>query len=371
MAQETKTRILEPYGEVNLQMLEEFCQAKGISGHEAGASRVMKKWLEGYVDSIDYDMLGSIYGCKKGSGSGPKVAFFGHLDEVGFYVKKIEDSGLIRVINAGGFWPHVLLAQEVMVTTREGKEYYGMIGAPAPHGMPPEVAKTVKTIDDLFVDIGVCDKQEAEDLGIRVGDMITLVSDFRVMANPNYLMAKAWDDRVGAAVATDVVRHLKGVSHQADVYAVGSVQEEVGLRGARTAAFAVQPDVGIALDVTLASDIPDSKFGVPLASGVTLSVMDGSVIANRELVYCMEDICRDLGVEFVYDIFPRGGTDSGEIHRTGAGIVNMTLSIPARSIHAQRGILHRKDYADTVRVLTEFCKRVDWDMVEKFKVSNR
>ena len=370
-----KERILEPYGDIDLQMLEDFCQAKGISGYEAGASRVMKRYLEGHVDTIEYDNLGSIYGCQKGNHpddeKAPKVAFFGHLDEVGFYVKKIEDTGFIRVVNAGGLWPHVLLAQEVMITTREGKEIYGMISAPAPHGMPPEVMKTVKQLDELFIDIGVCDKEEVEALGVRIGDPITLVSEFRVMANPNFLMAKAWDDRVGALIATDVVRRLKKEDHYADVYAVGSVQEEVGLRGAKTSAYAVQPDIGIALDVTLASDVPDSKFGAPLASGVTLSIMDGSVIGNRELYYYMEDICKELGIDFVYDIFMRGGTDSGEIHKTCSGIVNMTISIPARSIHSHRGVIHRKDYADTVTLLVEFVKRVDWALVEKFKASNR
>ncbi|NLW69811.1 MAG: M42 family metallopeptidase [Eubacteriaceae bacterium] len=365
-----KERILEPYGDVDLQMMEDFCQAKGVSGQEKEASRVMKRYLEGYVDTIEYDNLGSIIGCKKGEGEGPKVAFFGHLDEVGFYVIKIEEEGYIRLSKAGGMWGHVLLAQEVMITTREGKEIIGMISAPAPHGMPEEVAKRVKDLDELFVDIGVCDKQEAEALGIRKGDMVTPVAAFRVMSNPNYLMAKAWDDRIGGIIATDIVRHLKGEKLKADVYAVGSVQEEVGLRGAKTAAYAVSPDIGIALDVTLANDVPDSKFGEPLGSGVTLTIMDGSAIANRELVYYMEDLCKELGITYIHDIFLRGGTDSGEIHTTKNGIVNMTISIPARSIHSHRGIIHRKDYADTVKLLTEFARRVDWDLVYKFRASN-
>lgn len=365
-----KERILEPYGDIDLQMLEDFCQAKGISGHEKDATRVMKRYLEGYVDTIEYDAIGSIIGCKKGAEDGPKVAFFGHMDEVGFYVKKIEDSGYLRLSPAGGIWTHCLLTQEVMVTTREGKEIIGMIGAPAPHGMPAEVRNKVKDLEECFMDIGVCDKEEAEALGIRIGDMVTPVSQFRVLNNPNYLMAKAWDDRVGGLVATDIVRHLKGEKLFASVYAVGTVQEEVGCRGARTSAYAVSPDIGIAIDVTLASDVPDSKFGVPLASGVTLSVMDGSVIGNRELIYYLEDLCKEMGITFVHDIFLRGGTDSSEIHKTKSGIVNMTISIPARSIHSHRGIIHRKDYADTVKVLTEFCRRVDWDLVKKFKESN-
>ena len=367
-----KERLVEPYGDLNIELLKDFTDAKGVSGNEKEASRVMKKYLEGYVDKIGYDNLGSIYGVKKAlEDNAPKVAFYGHLDEVGFYVKSIEDSGLLRVVNAGGLWPHVLLSQEVCVTTRDGQELFGMIGALAPHGMPPEVAKTVKELDELYIDIGVLDKQEALDKGVRIGDMVTLVSEFKILANPNYLMAKAWDDRIGAAIATEVVRRLKDEKLKADVYAVGTVQEELGLRGAKTAAWATEPDIGIALDVTLASDVPGAKYGVPLGSGTTLGIMDGSVVANRELVYFMEDICKELGIDYTFDLFLKGGTDSGEIHKTKSGIVNMTLSIPARSIHSQRGIIHRKDVEDTINLLVNFAKRVDWDLVKKLQMSNR
>ena len=372
---EEKKRILEPYGDIDLQMLKDITLSKGISGHDAGCSRVVKKYLEGHVDEIGYDNLGSIFGVQKGNGKGsqpaPKVAIFGHMDEIGFYVREIEDCGYLRVVPAGGHWTHVLLDQEVLVTTREGKEIYGVLGFVPAHGLAPEVAKTVKDLDELYIDIGVCDKQEAEDAGIRIGDMVSLKTDFVEMENPNYLCSKAWDDRVGVAIAVDVVRRLTSAEHYADVYAVGSTQEEVGLRGAKTAAYTVCPDIGIAIDSTYARDVPGAKYGTNLGSGVTLSVMDGSVIGNRELIYYMEDICKECGIDFVYDLFLRGGTDSGEIHKTGSGIVNMTLSIPSRYIHAHRAIIHRKDYADTVSLLVEFCKRVDWDLVNKFRASNR
>jgi len=367
-----KKRILEPYGDVDIQMLKDITLAKGISGYEAGCSRVMKSYMDGHVDAIDYDNLGSIYGVQKGcEENAPKVAIFGHMDEIGFYVKEIEDSGYIRVQPAGGFWSHVLLDQEVVLTTRSGKEIYGILGFVPAWGLAPEVAKTVKDMDEMYIDIGVCDKEEAEELGIAIGDMITLKTDFVEMVNPNYLCSKAWDDRVGVCVATDVIRRLKKEDHKADIYAVGSTQEEVGLRGAKTSAYAVSPDIGIAIDCTYAKDVPGAKYGTNLGSGVSLSFMDGSVISNRELFYYMQDLCKELGIDFVVDIFPRGGTDSGEIHVTKSGIVNMTISIPSRYIHAHRALIHRKDYADTVKLLTEFCKRVDWDLVKKFQASNR
>ncbi len=360
----------EAYGEVDLEMLKEFSEVNGICGHEKYASRVMAKYLDGYADSITHDNLGSIIACKNGSGDGPKVAFFGHLDEVGFLVKKINKDGFISVINVGGMWPHLLLAQEVTITTREGKEYIGVITSPPPHGMSAEERAKVKEVEDLSVDLGVNNDEEVRALGIRVGDTITPLASFRVMNNPNYLMGKAWDDRIGAAIATDVMRNLKSSEHKADVYAVGTVQEEVGLRGATTAGYAVKPDIAIALDVTLANDVPGGKYGAPLGSGVTLSLMDGSVIANRELVYIMEEICEELKLDYIHDIFLKGGTDSGAIHKLYSGILAMTISIPARAIHSHRAVIHRKDYADTVTLLTEFCKRLDWDMVERIRKSN-
>ena len=139
-------------------------RANGICGHEKGASRVMAEYLKDAADTIDYDNLGSIIGCKKGKDGGPSVAIFGHLDEVGFLVKKIEDSGFIRLINVGGMWPHLLLAQEVTITTRDGREYVGVISSPPPHGMPAEERAKVKELEDLFIDLGVNDADEVRAL---------------------------------------------------------------------------------------------------------------------------------------------------------------------------------------------------------------
>ena len=142
--QEKKNLPTDPYGDLDVEMLKRFSEANGICGHEKGASRVMAEYLKDAADTIDYDNLGSIIGCKKGKGEGPSVALFGHLDEVGFLVKKIEDNGFIRVINVGGMWPHLLLAQEVTITTRDGREYVGVISSPPPHGMPAEERAKVK-----------------------------------------------------------------------------------------------------------------------------------------------------------------------------------------------------------------------------------
>lgn len=365
-----KKPILESYGDLDLKMLAEITEADGISGCEVEASRVMKQYMEELVDEITYDNLGSIIGLKKG-GSGPKIMLAGHLDEVGFMVKKIEDDGYIRLAPIGGWWGHVLPAQELRITTRKGDKYYGIIGTKAPHGLPAEVRAKVMDVSDMYLDLGISGKEEVESLGIRVGDMVTPTTAFKVMTNPNFLMAKAWDDRVGAAIIIDVLRELKDESLEAHIYGVGTVQEEVGLRGAKTAAYAIQPDIAISLDVTLASDIPGGTVGVPMACGVCISLSDASHIDHRGMIRKIEEICEDMKVDYTHGMLAAGGTDSGEIHKSFDGVYSLTLSVPSRSIHSHRSIIHRKDYIDTVKVLAEFCRRANSAMLEELKESVR
>ena len=366
-----KVVIKEPYGDIDLQMFKEFTEADGISGNEKEASRVMKKWLEGYVDSIQYDNLGSIIGVKKGSGSGLKLMLAGHIDEIGFVIKDIDDNGFIKVNTIGGWWGHVLPAQPVTITTREGKKFHGIFGAAAPHGLPAEARSKVMEIKDMFIDMGVGSKEELTELGIRVGDMVTPRSSFEVMNNPNFLVAKAWDDRVGALIAVDVIRKLKGVDHDFDIYAAGTVQEEVVLRGAKTAAYAIKPDLAIALDVTIASDYPAGENRIKCGLGVTVELFDASHLGHRGFIQYIEDICKEKGIEFQLEQLTAGGTDSGEINKSYEGIINVTMSIPSRYCHSHHTIIHRKDYVDTVNVIVELCKRMNSEQLEKIRTYNR
>lgn len=365
------TQIEKAYGNLNLKMMEEFTSAQGISGCEKEATRVMKSYVEKAADEVTYDNLGSLIALQKGSGKGPKVMLAGHIDEIGFVVRSIDDKGFIRIAPVGGWWGHVLLSQPVIITTRAGAKITGIIGSRPPHGLPAEVRSKVMEVKDLFVDCGVKDKNEIDLLGIKPGDMITPKSDFMVMANPNFLAAKAWDNRVGALLATEVLLNLKGQKHEADLYAVGTVQEEVGLRGAKTATYAIKPDLAIALDVTLANDIPQAEMGSKMGVGITLGIQDSSVLGHRGLLAYLEDLAKELKLDVQHDLLLAGGTDSGEIHKSFDGVINVTLSIPSRYIHSHRALIHRKDYADTLTLLTEFCKRVNWDLIESLKRANR
>ena len=359
------------YGNCDLKMMEDFCQADGPSGAEKEATRVMKKHLEGFADEFDYDVLGSLIALKKGKNGKVKLMLAGHIDEIGFLVSKIEDSGFLRISPIGGWWGHVLLSQPLTITTEDGRKILGIIGARAPHGLKPEVREKVVEVKDMYVDIGVNNKEEAEELGIKIGSYVTPRSTFDVLNNPNFLAAKAWDDRVGALIATAVIKNLKDIDHDCDVYAVGTVQEEVGLRGAKTSAYKIEPDVAIALDVTLATDCPGEDNETKMGVGITLGVRDNSVIGHRGLIKYLGDLCDELKLDKQYNVLMAGGTDSGEIHKTKEGIINVTLSIPSRYIHSHRSLIHRKDFCDTVTLLTEFAKRLDENVLHDLHISNR
>lgn len=354
-----------------LKLLKDLTEAKGISGDEKEASRVMKRYLEGYVDEFDYDNLGSLIAVKNGSDN-LKVMLSGHLDEVGFIVSNIEDNGFLRLNPVGGWWGHVLPSHKVSVKTMDDKVYYGVVGSTPPHGMKPEVRNKVMEIKDMYVDLGVKDKKEVLDLGINIGDSVIPYTEFMVMNNPDFVCSKAFDDRIGAAVIIEVLRNLKDKKIASTLYGVGSVQEEVGLRGARTAAYKINPDLAIAIDVTLSHDVPNiEKTDCKLGNGVALSLMDSSVIANRGLVKVLKDICLEKNIPFTYDCLVAGGTDSGEISKSRDGVINMTLSLPCRYFHSHNSIVSLTDYNACIDLLTEFVSRLDANMLQEIKNSKK
>ena len=357
--------------EEQLKFLKELTEAKGISGDEKEVSRIMKSYLEGYADEFDYDNLGSFIAKKKGSDD-LKIMLSAHMDEVGFIISYIEESGFLRMNPIGGWWGHVLPSQRVSIKTIDDKVYYGVIGSMPPHGMKPEVRNKVMGIDELYVDLGVNNKQEVLDLGINVGDSVIPYAEFMVMNNPDYICSKAFDDRIGAAVIVEVMRNLKGVEHPNTLYSVGSVQEEVGLRGARTATYKVKPDIALAIDVSKSYDIPGMPKGESkLGKGPSLSLMDASVLANKGLFKVLREICKEKNIPFTYDALPSGGTDSGEISKSFEGVINMTISLPCRYFHSHNSIVSVKDYNACVDLITEFVKRLDKNMLEEIKNSKK
>jgi endoglucanase len=348
-----------------LSFLKQLVEAHGAPGYEGEVYGVMERHLKG-VGPVTRDRLGSFVCEKKGSAAGPRIMLAGHLDEVGFLVKSVGKDGYVRFLPLGGWWGHVVLAQRLLIRTRKG-DVVGVVGSKPPHELRDEDRKKVLEIKDMYIDVGATSDWEVKKhLDIRPGDPIVPISDFTVMANPDLLLAKAWDNRIGCAMAAEVVRRLKGQAHPNTVFAVATVQEEVGLRGAQTSAFKVQPDVGIALDVGIAHDTPGTEGDEKLGGGPLLTVYDATSIPNRGLFDLIVDTAKKLRIPLQFESIERGGTDAGRIHVTGQGVPTVSMGVPSRYIHSHVSIIDRRDFEMTVKLLVGLVKRLDAKTVAKF-----
>ncbi|WP_213423389.1 M42 family metallopeptidase [Bhargavaea massiliensis] len=351
-----------------LQMLKDLTDAKGIPGNEREAREVMKRYIEPFADSIDYDGLGSLIAEKKGSAEGPRVLVAGHLDEVGFMISKIDDKGFLSFQTVGGWWSQVMLAQRVTIVTRDGRELTGVIGSKPPHILSAEARKKPVDIKDMFIDIGASSKEEAMEWGVRPGDMVAPYFEFTVMNNPDYLLAKAWDNRIGCAIAIDVLRKLKDEQHPNTVFSAGAVQEEIGLRGARTVAAKVKPDIGFAVDVGIAGDTPgiSSKEATgKMGDGPQIVLFDASMVSHKGLRDLVVDTAEEQGIPYQFETIPGGGTDAGSIHLANEGVPSLAICIPTRYIHSHSAILHKKDYEHAVQLLVAVIKKLDRETVDR------
>jgi len=350
-----------------LTMLKDLTDAKGIPGNEREVREVMKKYIEPYADELTTDGLGSLIAKKIGKEGGPKVMVAGHLDEVGFMITQIDDKGFLRFQTVGGWWGQVMLAQRVTIVTRKG-DVTGIIGSKPPHIVSAEARKKPVEIKDMFIDIGASSREEAGEWGVRPGDMVVPYFEFTVMNNEKMLLAKAWDNRIGCAIAIDVLKKLKDVEHPNEVYGVGAVQEEVGLRGAKTATYKIQPDIGFAVDVGIAGDTPgisEKESMSKMGKGPQVVIYDASIVAHKGLRDLVTDTADELNIPYQFESIPGGGTDAGSIHLTHNGVPAMAITIATRYIHSHAAMLHRDDYENAVKLIVEVIKRLDRETVDK------
>ena len=351
-----------------LQVLKDLVEAPGVPGQEEPVRRVMRRYLEPFGEILT-DNLGSVIARKAGPAGGPKIMIAGHLDEIGFMVTRITEEGYLKFQTLGGWWEQVMLAQRVEVLTRQGP-VLGVIGSKPPHILEQQERNKVADKKAMFIDIGASSKVEAEGWGVRPGDAVVPVGPFAQMRNPDLLMAKAWDNRFGCALAIETLRRLGGQQHPNTVYAVGTVQEEVGLRGATTTTNVIQPDIGIALDTGIAGDMPgvnvDDAAG-KLGGGPVLLLYDGSMIAHTGLRNLMIDVAAAEGIPLQFDRMPGGGTDGGRMHIFGGGVPTVVFGIAVRYIHTHAAIMHRRDFEQAAQLLVALVKRLDQEMVQQLK----
>lgn len=350
-----------------LTMLKDLTDAKGIPGNEREPREVMNKYIAPFADEVTTDGLGSLIAKKVGDANGPKVMVAGHLDEVGFMVTQIDDKGFLRFQTVGGWWSQVMLAQRVTIVTRKG-DVTGVIGSKPPHILSPEARKKPVEIKDMFIDIGASSREEATEWGVRPGDMIVPYFEFTVMNNEKLLLAKAWDNRIGCAIAIDVLKQLKNEKHPNIVYGVGSVQEEVGLRGARTSAAAIEPDIGFGVDVGIAGDTPgvsEKEAQSKMGKGPQIILYDASMVSHKGLRDLVTDTADELGIPYQFDAIAGGGTDAGSIHLSHKGAPSLAITIATRYIHSHAAMLHRDDYENAVKLIVEVIKRLDRETVDR------
>ncbi len=345
-------------------ILKDLSMLNAVPGNERQVRQYMANHMDGKA-TVSYDNLGSIIGEKIGDPKGPKIMVAGHMDEVGFLVTTFTDEGYVKFTTAGGWWSQVMLAQQLDITTSKGDVIRGVIGAKAPHILTPEERKKPVEIKNMFIDLGVADKDAAKALGIKPGDMITPYIEYKELTDKKYLLGKAWDNRVGCAAAMEVLDNLQNKLHKNRYYAVGTVMEEVGLRGATTSASRINPDIGIALDTTIAYDFPGGDKSTQLGKGVGIMFKDSSMVGHKGLRDFVMQVADDHDIPYQLTYLERGGTDGGAIHMALDGAPSIALCLPVRYLHSHTSIVHKDDYDAMVKLVTLLVEKLDQETVDR------
>jgi len=348
----------------NKDILKSLTEAHGVAGYEAPV-RALVRDLFDPLGELSQDKLGSVICKKAGSTDAPRVMLAGHMDEIGQMVKIITKDGFLKFLTLGGWFSQVLLGQRVIVQTKKG-DIPGIIGAKPPHLLPAEERNKVVQIKDMYIDVGVSSKKEAEELGIRQGDPVVPDAKFVEMAGGKTWMSKAFDDRVGVAVMVSTLTDLQGQDHPNTVYAASTVMEEVGLRGATTSVRAIDPDVAIILESDIAGDVPgitDEQSSIKLGKGPTILMYDSRMIPNQALKDLVVSTADELNIPTQLSYIQAGGTDGGAIHLHNLGVPTVVIGVAARHIHSDSSIIHSDDYENAVKLVIALVKRLDADTV--------
>lgn len=342
--------------QTTLEMFKTLTELQGAPGDESRVRNYMIEQLQPNADELIYDNLGSVFGVKHGEG--PKVMVAGHMDEVGFMVTQITENGMIRFQTLGGWWNQVMLAQRVQVMTKNGP-IPGVIGSIPPHNLTAEQRAKPMEIKNMLIDIGADDRDDALAIGVTPGDTVVPICPFTPMANEKKILAKAWDNRYGCGLAIDLLRAVKDETLPNTLYSGATVQEEVGLRGAQTAAHLIQPDLFFALDASPANDMSGNKdeFG-QLGKGTLLRIFDRSMITHKGMREFVLDTAESNNIPYQYFV-SQGGTDAGRVHIANEGVPSAVVGICSRYIHTAASMIHVDDYAAAKELLTKLVKQAD------------
>jgi endoglucanase len=341
---------------MNIKLLKEICETPGAPGFEQRIRKVVLRELNGLTDEVNIDNMGNVIAYKKGKAN-KKVMVAAHMDEIGFIVTHIDDQGFLRFHTLGGFDPKTLTAQRVIVHGK--KDLIGVMGSKPIHIMSQEErGKNVK-IEDFFIDLGL-PKKEVEKY-ISIGDPITRERDLIEMGDN--VNCKSIDNRISVFILIETIKKLKGAKLPYDLYAVFTVQEEVGIRGANVSSLQIQPDFGFGLDTTIAYDVPGAKpheCVTKLGEGAAIKIMDSSTICDYRMVDYMKKTADKHKIKWQPEILPAGGTDTAGIQRMSAGgAISGAVSIPTRHIHQVIEMANKKDIQGAIDLLSACIKELD------------
>ncbi|HUG14691.1 MAG TPA: M42 family metallopeptidase [Thermomicrobiales bacterium] len=342
----------------SVELLRTLSNAFGPSGFEDDVRDILSEMVEPLVDDVRTDVLGNLIATKRGRGE-RTLMLDAHMDEIGFMISHVEDGGFLRFTQTSGWDQRIVPANALTIQTTDGGTVKGMIGTAPPHITPPAEREKVFKLDDLFVDIGATSAAEVAEMGVRAGSPAVIAYPFERIRD-GVIMGKALDDRAGCAIIVKTLEALQGTETDATVVAAFTVQEEVGLRGAGTAAFQIEPDIALALETTIAADTPGisgAKQITRQGKGPVISVMDAGFIVPRRVVDALTSTADAEGIPWQYKTPPAGGTDAGAIHRSRGGVLAGVVSLPGRYIHSPYSLLRLSDFEYAVALVTAFTRR--------------
>lgn len=337
------------------ELLALFADAPGISGHEDEVARLLTEKLKPLVDEVTTDIMGNVIGIRRGEG--PRIMLAAHMDEIGLMVKHIDDKGFLRFIPIGGWFDQTLLGQRVVVHGKSAP-LTGAIGSKPPHIMDQEDRKKPVSIKDMFIDIGAKDADDARSLGVEMGTPVTIDRQMVPLAN-NLVTGKSFDDRAGVVMMLTALRMLQDRDVNATILAVGTVQEEVGLKGARTSAYGLDPNFAIVCETNIPGDHPGvtkEQRGLELGKGPVITVADADgrgVIVPQKVLQWLRAAADNAGVPYQLDVGSGGTTDATAIHLTKAGIPSGVVSVATRYIHSPIEVLSLSDLEQGAKLIAE------------------
>jgi endoglucanase len=342
------------------ELLARFANTNGISGYEQEVSSLLMKELEPLTDEVRVDTMGNVIGTRRGEG--PSIMIAAHMDEIGLMVKYVDEQGFLRFVPIGGWFDPMLLGQRIVLHGSKGP-VPGVIGTKPPHILEEDERKKGFKIKDMFIDVGATNPDEVSSLGVEIGCPGTVDRSLASLAN-DFVTGKAFDDRAGVVMMVAAMRHLHDMGEvKATVHAVGTVQEEVGLKGARTSAYDLDPDAAIVSEVTIPGDHPGvskEQRHVTLGKGPAVTVADaegrGILVAGKVLDW-MRRAGDEAGIPYQLDVGSGGTTDATAIHLVKTGIPTGVISVPTRYLHSPNEVLSLADLDLSARLIAECVAR--------------